>query len=98
MFATVRHRESSSFLCFAFRCIEPGIAIVPTLRRGNAVRDAPASRTAGAVLRSHAGETVKVFDLEQKQKPSPRRHEGHEVFNALSLINYFFFVNFVSSW
>ena len=34
----------------------PGIAIVPTLRRGNAVRDAPASRTAGAAFRhSHAG-------------------------------------------
>ena len=34
----------------------PGLAIVPTLRRGNAVRDAPASRTAGAVFRhSHAG-------------------------------------------
>ena len=35
---------------------------------------------------------MKVFVLEQKQKPSPRRHEGHEVFNALSLINYFFLI------
>jgi hypothetical protein len=30
-----------------------------------------------------AVETVKVFALEQKQKHSPRRHEGHEVSNAL---------------
>ncbi|MFI3119522.1 MAG: hypothetical protein QX203_06055, partial [Methylococcaceae bacterium] len=54
------------------------------------------TRRTRSSYRSHAPETVKVFVLEQKQKPSPRRHEGHEVFNALSLINYFFFVNFVS--
>jgi len=29
---------------------------------------------------------------------SPRRHEGHEVFNTLSLKNYFSFVIFVPSW
>jgi hypothetical protein len=49
-------------------------------------------------LRSHAGETVKVFVLEQKQKHSPRRHEGHEVFSMLILNNYFSFVIFVPSW
>ncbi|MFI3119835.1 MAG: hypothetical protein QX203_07640, partial [Methylococcaceae bacterium] len=31
-------------------------------------------------------ESVKVFVLEQKQKHSPRRHEGHEVFNTLNQI------------